>query len=236
MEAKKSYRACLSRERTTGYLLGLILVLSSLFVALEWNSGGQQDTWTDEDADAIEEDLEAAPPDQRSDKETTAPAVQRAVTANLRPSDAVAEIPQTISANSSNALEGLGQFRPETEDPQPISLPQATLKPDDTDDKPDVGQLPQFPGGMTAFIQWLNRNLKYPVTAQQQKKQGQVTVTFIINTDGSTADIKVSKSSGIPALDFEAVRVLRTMPRWTPGKEKGKPCRTMVAVPVVFKL
>ena len=51
-------------------------------------------------------------------------------------------------------------------------------------------------GGMTAFIQWLNLNLKYPVTAQQQKKQGQVTVTFIINTDGSTADIKVSKTSG----------------------------------------
>jgi protein TonB len=78
-------------------------------------------------------------------------------------------------------------------------------------------------------------NLKYPVYAQQRKIQGKVMVSFIVNKDGSVADIKVLKSVN-PYLDAEALRVMKMMPKWKPGQEKGKPCRTMIAIPVVFKL
>jgi len=211
-------------------------VLASIFVTLEWNSGSKDMAMSDDEADDLEESIEDMSSQEPSDKETAAvSAAPKAITANMHLTETADNASLTLSPNSSDAPQGVGQFRPETQDPQPLPLPQATLKEDDSTTQ-DVGVLPQFPGGMTAFIQWLDHNLRYPASAQQEKKQGQVTVTFIINKDGSTADIKVSKSSGIPALDFEAVRVLRMMPRWTPGKEKGKPCRTMVAVPVVFKL
>ena len=98
-----------------------------------------------------------------------------------------------------------------------------------------VQQIPVFPGGWSAFMQWLTKNLKYPYQAQKDKIQGMVVVSFIVNKDGTVADVKVSTSAD-PVLDREALRVMRMMPRWKPGKDKGKVCRTMVAVPVVFKL
>lgn len=98
-----------------------------------------------------------------------------------------------------------------------------------------VERLPEFPGGMSAFVQWLTKNLKYPLTAQRAKLQGTVLVSFIVNKDGTIADRKVVKSAS-PELDREALRVLQLMPKWKPGEDHGKPCRTYVCIPVVFKL
>lgn len=98
-----------------------------------------------------------------------------------------------------------------------------------------VQQMPEFPGGGSAFIQWLTRQLRYPPLAQSQKIQGRVVVSFIVNKDGSIADVKLEKSVNA-LLDREALRVIRMMPRWKPGVHNNQPCRTMVAVPVVFKI
>lgn len=98
-----------------------------------------------------------------------------------------------------------------------------------------VQQMPEFPGGGSAFIQWLTRQLRYPPLAQSQKIQGRVVVSFIVNKDGSIADVKLEKSINA-LLDREALRVIRMMPRWKPGVHNNQPCRTMVAVPVVFKI
>ena len=95
--------------------------------------------------------------------------------------------------------------------------------------------MPEFPGGGSAFVQWLTSQLRYPPIAQSKKVQGKVVVSFIVNKDGSIADIKLEKSVD-PYLDREALRVIRMMPNWTPGVQNNRPCRTMVAVPVVFKL
>lgn len=84
-------------------------------------------------------------------------------------------------------------------------------------------------------MQWLTKNLKYPSAAQQNKIQGMVVVSFIVNKDGSVADVKLSTSAD-PLLDKEALRVMRMMPKWKPGMDHDKVCRTMIAVPVVFKL
>lgn len=98
-----------------------------------------------------------------------------------------------------------------------------------------VQQMPEFPGGGSAFIQWLTRQLRYPPLAQSQRIQGRVVVSFIVNKDGSIADVKLEKSVNA-LLDREALRVIRMMPRWKPGVHNNQPCRTMVAVPVVFKI
>lgn len=98
-----------------------------------------------------------------------------------------------------------------------------------------VQQMPEFPGGGSAFIQWLTRQLRYPPLAQSQRIQGRVVVSFIVNKDGSIVDVKLEKSVNA-LLDREALRVIRMMPRWKPGVHNNQPCRTMVAVPVVFKI
>lgn len=98
-----------------------------------------------------------------------------------------------------------------------------------------VQQMPEFPGGGSAFIQWLTHQLRYPPLAQSQRIQGRVVVSFIVNKDGSIVDVKLEKSVNA-LLDREALRVIRMMPRWKPGVHNNQPCRTMVAVPVVFKI
>ena len=98
-----------------------------------------------------------------------------------------------------------------------------------------VEQLPEFPGGAVALMKWLTKNLRYPQNARQRKVQGRVVTQFIVNTDGSLSDLKVVESAE-PSLDREALRVLRMMPAWKAGKVDEKPCRTMVCIPIVFKL
>ena len=107
------------------------------------------------------------------------------------------------------------------------------------DDKPIhfrvVEQIPQFEGGMEAFTKWLTQNLCYPAEAQRGGIQGKVVVSFIINRDGSISSPKIELSVH-PLLDREAMRVVKIMPRWKPGKENDKPCRTLFAIPIVFQL
>lgn len=98
-----------------------------------------------------------------------------------------------------------------------------------------VEQMPEFPGGTAALMQYLNKNIKYPVIAQEQGTQGRVIVQFVVNKDGSIVDAQVVRSVD-PYLDKEAIRVINTMPKWTPGKQRGKPVRVKFTVPVAFRL
>ena len=98
-----------------------------------------------------------------------------------------------------------------------------------------VEELPDFPGGMVMFMKWITQNLKYPPAAKTQKIQGKVIVQFVVNKDGSVSDCKVVGPVH-PLLDREALRVLALMPEWKPGTMGGKPCRTLFAMPIVFRL
>ena len=98
-----------------------------------------------------------------------------------------------------------------------------------------VEDLPQFPGGAVEFMKWLTKNLKYPPNAQNRKVQGRVMAQFVINKDGSISDLELVEKLD-PWCDREALRVLRMMPKWEPGVMDAKPCRTLVAIPIYFKL
>lgn len=98
-----------------------------------------------------------------------------------------------------------------------------------------VEQQPLFPGGPAALMKYLSENTKYPNVAQENGVQGRVTVQFVVEKDGSISDVHVLRGVD-PSLDKEAVRVVKSMPRWTPGKQNGITVRVNYRVPVLFRL
>ena len=98
-----------------------------------------------------------------------------------------------------------------------------------------VEQKPMFPGGDAALMQWLSSNIKYPVIAAENGVQGRVVCQFVVEKDGSVSGVTVVKSID-PSLDKEAVRVIKSMPKWTPGKQNGQNVRVKYTLPVQLKL
>ena len=98
-----------------------------------------------------------------------------------------------------------------------------------------VEQMPSFPGGNSALMEYLQQNVKYPVVAQENGVQGRVVVSFVVEKDGSITDVKVVRSVD-PSLDKEATRVVKSMPNWIPGKQNGAAVRVKYNVPVSFRL
>lgn len=114
--------------------------------------------------------------------------------------------------------------------PPPAPKPEVSNKVFDV-----VEEMPHFPGGPAALQAFLSSNTKYPVVAQENGVQGRVTVSFVVERDGSITDVRVVRSVD-PSLDREASRVVRSMPRWSPGKQNGSTVRVKYTVPVVFRL
>ena len=114
--------------------------------------------------------------------------------------------------------------------PPPAPKPEVATKVFDV-----VEEMPSFPGGNGALMSYLNGNTKYPVVAQENGVQGRVIVSFVVERDGSISDVKVARSVD-PSLDREAQRVVKSMPRWSPGKQNGSTVRVKYTVPVVFRL
>ena len=98
-----------------------------------------------------------------------------------------------------------------------------------------VEQMPSFPGGDSALSKYLLENVKYPVSALKAQKQGRVMVSFTVEKDGAISNVKVSRSV-TPALDAAAVRAIKSMPKWSPGKQGGEFVRVKYNVPVTFRL
>ncbi|CCH56897.1 TonB family protein [Fibrisoma limi BUZ 3] len=98
-----------------------------------------------------------------------------------------------------------------------------------------VEQQPEFTGGMAALGQYLSKNLRYPAAAQRANVSGRVFVSFVVNTDGSIQDVQVLKGLGF-GTDEEALRVVKAMPKWRPGKQSGRPVRVKFNLPINFTL
>lgn len=98
-----------------------------------------------------------------------------------------------------------------------------------------VEEMPSFPGGQAELMQYLKNNIKYPVVAEENGVQGRVILSFVVERNGSITDIKVVKPVD-PSLDKEAVRVVKGMPHWIPGKQNGSSVRVKFTLPVIFRL
>ena len=114
--------------------------------------------------------------------------------------------------------------------------PVATIEESDEDDIFQVvEEMPEFPGGEEALLKYLSKNIHYPERAREQGVQGTCVIEFVINKDGSVVEPKVVRQLE-GQCDNEAMRVVRSMPKWKPGKQRGKPVRVKYTVPVRFKL
>lgn len=235
MEIKKSDKANLDLHRSTGFLLGLVFALALLFAAFEYTSRPSDLQEDDSMLDDMSDDLEMTAAMNTKDMVSAAPApASKALTQNVKEVDKTQNADKVAPITSKLVIgdgQGLAKQANVTEAiPETSALPQDTAAVLRT-----VEQLPEFPGGIVEFMKWLTRNLRYPPIAQQQKIRGKVVVSFIINKDGSIASPRIVTSAD-PILDREAMRVVKMMPRWKPGMEDGKPCRTMFAIPVNFQL
>lgn len=227
MEVKKSSAADLEERRVQWFLLGLIVVLASVFVALEWNSSDSGWAFFADDED-LEAEMELSPLKRDQDEIPM-----------MLPQEKKEELPKS---------EELHLVDEDVELPPPIEQ-EVTEQPEpdaEAEEKPEVvdmynepvdfrvvEDLPQFPGGAAEFMKWLTKNLKYPPTAQKRKVKGRVVAQFIVNTDGSVSDLELTEKLDY-ACDNEVLRVLRMMPKWQAGMMNAKPCRTKVCIPVVF--
>ena len=99
-----------------------------------------------------------------------------------------------------------------------------------------VEEMPKFKGGESAMMEFLMMNMKYPQTAVKAKQQGRVIVGFIVRKDGTVSDVHITRSVGYDVLDKEAMRVVKSMPAWEPGKQNGKPVNVKYNVPITFRL
>ena len=232
METKKSLKADLERKRPQRFLLGLVVALAAFFIALEYPIEPDDPLDDPELLEQLNFDEELAPLFRPENEMVLAPKAEPEPSTKLK----------VVSEEDLLTDDKLPEQQPEapTEGDLADDLPevdegQDEVKPDEALTLQVVEDMPQFPGGPVEFMKWLTRNLKYPTIAQQGKMQGKVVAEFIVNKDGSVTDVRIVHSLA-PPCDNEALRVLRMMPRWQAGLENGKPCRTKVCIPIVFKL
>ena len=125
-------------------------------------------------------------------------------------------------------------YAPEEEKKQPVAKEEVKQQEEEVIFQV-VEQMPEFPGGMSEAMKFLAKNIKYPVAAQQAKIEGRVIVQFVVGKDGSISDVHTVRSVS-PELDAEAIRVVSMMPKWNPGKQRGKAVSVSFTMPIMFRL
>ncbi|MBR1564704.1 MAG: energy transducer TonB [Paludibacteraceae bacterium] len=225
MQIKKSIQASLEDKKFTYLLMGFVFVLSVCFVALEWTEK-EVTKYEVQDMDfLIEDEIEI----QQTSQDVTPPP----------PPPPVQEVEVLNVVEDEKEVERVEINTEETKEEVIIAPPVEEVKEEEEEEQVIfvvVETMPEFPGGQAALFKYLSENVKYPVIAQENGIQGRVICQFVVNKDGSIVDVEVVRSGGDASLDKEAVRVIKSMPKWNPGKQRGKAVRVKYTVPVNFKL
>lgn len=235
MEVKKSQKADLEGKKSTGMLIGYVLALAAMFVAFEWTQRDRKieelepvfESVYEEDMIPIsrqEEEVAAPPP-------AAAPKIAEVLNIVDNETELVEEEVETSEeVNQAIVTNVVGTGAPSSGPVGPV-----VEQVDEGIIYDVVEENPRFPGGDEALMNWLAENIKYPSICQEQGIQGRVYAQFVVNKDGSIVDIKVLRSPD-PYLSKEAERVLKIMPRWQPGRQRGKAVRVKYTLPVNFRL
>ena len=224
MQIKKSQQASLEDKKIVYVLMGFIFVLSLCYIALEWTEKEVTKYEVVDEDFLIEEEVEIQQTTQETPPPPPPPVVQEVEVLNVVEDDVETEsIEISTEDNKEEVVIAAPVEAPEEEEEEEVVFVV-------------VESMPEFPGGQQALFKYLGDNVKYPVIAQENGIQGRVISQFVVNKDGSIVDIEVVRSGGDPSLDKEAVRVIKSMPKWKPGKQRGKPVRVKFTLPVNFKL
>lgn len=234
MDSKKTPRADLDRERTIYFLLGFIVALASFFVLMEWQTPPPDEMeWQGIVPDLIESEYIGEIEKREIPEEIPEPEEVEEIPAAIEDDYVVVE---EVTPAMELVADSIQSTPPEegeaTPDPEVVD-PEAQEEEAPADPVPDTR--PQFPGGNPALARYLYEHIQYPSAALKQRIQGRVWCSFVVNTDGSVSGVRLEQGVYI-FLDDEALRVLKRMPPWNPGKAGGKAVRMRVYLPVVFKL
>ena len=225
MQLKKSPKASLEDKKLTYVLMGLVLVLSICYVACEWTEKEVTKYEVTDTDFFFEEEIDIQQTSQETPPPPPPPAVQEVEVLNVVEDDVETE---SIEINTEDDKDVEVVIAPPVEAPVEEEEEEVVFM--------VVESMPEFPGGQQALFKYLAENVKYPVIAQENGIQGRVICQFVVNKDGSIVDVVAVRSSGEPSLDKEAIRVIKSMPKWKPGKQRGKPVRVKYTVPVNFRL
>ena len=226
MEIKKSKEANIERHRGTWLLMGFVVTLSFLFVSFEW---AERDKVIDTSALIRDNYLEEVllPVTFPEEKPTPPP-----------PQKPIAEVIEIIDDKNNSEETPIASL--EAND-KPVDIG-TYIPPAIEEDKPLEAEvfviaetMPSFPGGQNALMSFMKQNIKYPTVPQEQGVEGRVIIQFIVDKDGTITDPVIARGVD-PYLDKEAMRVIKAMPKWNPGKQRGTPVRVKYTVPVLFKL
>lgn len=226
MDLKKSPKASLEDKKMFFLLMGFVMVLSLVYIGLEWTES-EVTVYENVNTDfLVEDELDVI---QTSQDQTPPPPPP--------PAPEVVEVLNVVENDVKTA-----SIEINTEDDKDkiviVNAPVAAAHIVEEEDQvifQVVETMPSFPGGDADLFKFLSTSVKYPVIAQENGIQGRVICQFVVNKDGSIVDIEVVRSVD-PSLDKEAIRVIKSMPKWSPGKQRGKPVRVKYTLPVNFKL
>lgn len=224
MEVKKSKRAAIENQRGTWLLMGFVVVLAFMFVTFEW---------TQHDIKVATGSLADEP---FSLRHFSLSRIRREVEPPPPPVVKVAELLNIVDDDDLEAdavVLGFDDF----EDPVEIKYRPVVVETENEPVEDEIlvtaEKMPEFPGGNGALLQYLNKNIKYPVVPQEQGIQGRVIIQFVVDKDGTITDPVVVRSVD-PYLDKEALRVIKAMPKWKPGIQGARSVRVKYTVPVTF--
>ncbi|HIX86746.1 MAG TPA: TonB family protein [Candidatus Parabacteroides intestinigallinarum] len=230
MEIKKSPKADLERGKGLSLLLGLVVGLSVMFVGFEWSTRDVMVVQESEQvADVIaEEEVEITRPENTPPPPPppAAPVVTEVL--NVVEDDVELEQQDILTSEDTQMDAQTVTYTPPpaVEEEEEEAAQQIFTV---------VEEMPKFPGGDAELLKFISKSIRYPVIAQENGIQGRVICSFVVNRDGSIVDAQVLRGVD-PSLDKEALRVINSMPKWSPGKQRGKPVRVKYTVPITFRL
>jgi len=225
MKAKKSPQADLENKKPIFLQVGFVIALGLAFLAFEWSSTDSDLSRYDLPDDVIpSEDIIPVTIQEEAKPKLPPP---------LKPIDVLiiveddTELKETLEIENSEMTEDMSiDFS---------NIPDIVEDNDDSIIFIRVEEMPEFPGGMAALGRYIAENVRYPAIAQENRIQGRVYVTFVVNKQGVVQDVAISRGVD-PALDKEALRVINSLPNWKPGKQREKPANVRYTVPINFKL
>ncbi len=235
MEMKKTINADLEHRRPAWFLIGLAIASAFFVVALELSFKDDGNYLEGDFLDEIAEDMELMPPlEDTFMEEPDIPVANQTDLLEVVEKVETAEESEEENVTTPEIVTEEEVVEEQKEEELKVDTPVDEVE-DEVKALNEIDELPVFPGGNAQLIKWLTQNLKYPESAKNDKVGGKVIVEFVVNANGSVSDVKLVKNVE-PRLDSEALRVVRMMPVWKAGMLGGKPCRTLVKLPIVFKL
>ncbi len=238
MQIKKSEKASLEGDKLIYALMGFVFVLSLCYVALEWTKTevtkyeqADQDFLVEEEIDIQQTTQEMTPPPPPPPAPEV---VQEVEVLNVVEDDVKTESIE-FSAEDNNTVVEIVEVKEEVKE-------EVKVEEDKRDEVEEnvvfkvVETMPSFPGGDAALMKYISDNVRYPAIAQENGIQGRAICQFTVEKDGSISDIQIVRSAGDETLDKEAKRVIKSMPKWSPGKQRGKAVRVSYTIPINFRL